>query len=126
MGNEEIVAVMSQGASAWNAWRRSRKAKQITLSRLDLDGAVFNVFNFEAVTFLRCSMIKTNLFGSVLAGAIFDDCDLRLSDLGKVDCSGASFRNARMNNANLVHADASGCDFSDANLQGANFRSANH
>jgi hypothetical protein len=125
MGNEEVVAAMSQGASAWNAWRRSRKAKQITLSRLDLDGEIFNVFNFEAVTFLRCSMIKTNLFGSVLAGAIFDDCDLRLSDLGKVDCSGASFRNARMNNANLVHADASGCDFSDANLQGANFRSAN-
>lgn len=118
MANDEHVALLKQGAAAWNAWRQENRDIP-----LDLSGASFNVVLGDA-----------DLIGANLSGA-----DLRMADLsgaritylgadfseappefrpGLPTLKGANLKGANLCDARLNYTDLSEADLSEAKLSG--------
>ena len=98
MANRKHLALLRQGAAAWNAWRRSNPRTRPCLS-----GA--------------------SLFGATLCGANLRDADLRGADLSYANLCGADLSHANLRGADLFwaslsEADLTGADVSHANLRG--------
>jgi len=90
------LALLKQGAEAWNEWRAAHAG-----ARADLSGA--------------------GLRGLDLAGVDLAGADLRRADLRGTDFSGASLNGADLAGANFFKAVLAGADLSGANLVGAQF-----
>jgi len=99
MANEEHLAILKQGAVAWNQWRKRNLDIRPNLSEADLSGA---------------DLIGANLIEADLSGA-----HLGRAKLGEADLSGADLSGADLIGANLFRA-----NLGEANLSGANVESA--
>ena len=95
MANKKHVALLNQGAEAWNAWRREHP------------------------------MVCPDLFGASLFGAHVSKADLREANLRGADLSYADLRGADLSDANLAGADLYRATLSDANLTQTNLSYAN-
>ncbi len=96
MANEELVALLRQGAQAWNAWRAEQREAPVDLSGAALRGL--------------------DLSGADLAGADLGGADLRGTLL-----SGTNLVGTRLQDANLFKAVLDGADLQKAELSGARF-----
>ena len=96
MANEELVALLKQGAQAWNDWRAEHGEAPV-----DLSGAALRGLDLSAA----------NLGGADLTGA-----DLRGALLSQANLAGA-----RLQGANLFKAVLDGADLERAELSGARF-----
>jgi uncharacterized protein YjbI with pentapeptide repeats len=96
MADVTHLAMLKQGAEAWNAWRAAHANV-----RPDLSGAVLRSLDLAKVD---------------LAGA-----DLRRADLRGTDFSGAALTGADLAGANFFKAVLAGADLCDANLVGGRF-----
>ncbi len=96
MANEELVALLRQGAQAWNDWRSEHRE-----APLDLSGAALRGLDLSAA----------DLGGADLTGA-----DLRGTLLSQANLAGA-----RLQDANLFKAVLDGADLHKAELSGARF-----
>jgi uncharacterized protein YjbI with pentapeptide repeats len=108
----QAIAVLRQGASAWNSWIRRRD----------------HVGTYEPKFFPRPHR-RANLRRANLQGADLDEFDLRRVDLQGAILTGASLVNASLVDADAELADFSGAicrntDFSYARLRGARFSQA--
>jgi uncharacterized protein YjbI with pentapeptide repeats len=96
MANDELVALLKQGAEPWNAWRAEHREVPVDLSGAALRGL---------------DLTRADLGGADLTGA-----DLRGALLSEADLTGA-----RLQGANLFKAMLDGADFEKAELCGARF-----
>ena len=96
MAIDEQVALLTQGAPTWNAWRARQPEAAIDLSH----GA---------------------LRGLALEGADLSGADLRNADLRGADLTSARLVGARLEGANLFKAIIDGADLTEADLRGVQF-----
>jgi hypothetical protein len=96
MADETHLAVLKEGADAWNAWR--------TVHR---DG--------------RPDLSNASLRGLALANADLGGADLRQADLRGAVLSGATLAGANLTGANFFKTVLDSVDLSGANLVGARF-----
>ena len=95
MTNDEHVALLGRGATAWNEWRADRDETP-DLSRAGLRGLDLSGFDLS----------RADLRGADLRGTIFCDADLSGAHL-----EGANFFKAALDGANLDGAFLNGAQF---------------
>ncbi|MGH6662716.1 MAG: pentapeptide repeat-containing protein [Rhodospirillales bacterium] len=96
MANEEQVALLKQGAGAWNAWRAARPREPVDLSDgglrgLDLEGADLSGADLSGADLRGANLGGANLAGARLAGANFFKARIDGADLEKADLRDARF-----------------------------------
>jgi hypothetical protein len=104
MANDKHVALLNQGAAAWNAWREKNPGV-----RPDLSGE---------------NLRRANLFEADLSGANLSRADLSRADLTDADLFGANLSGANLRGANLFEADLFGANLFETDLFGANLSRA--
>jgi uncharacterized protein YjbI with pentapeptide repeats len=119
MANDEHVAVLKQGVTAWNAWRRENANNIPDLSWADLREA-----NLHGADLVEANLYMANLEGGDLSEANLRSANLIGAKLNKANLSGAHLVEAK------CRADFSGADLRQAILHwatliGANLRHAN-
>jgi len=95
MANDEHLALLRSGASAWNAWRAGRDAAP--------------------------DLSRAGLRGVDLSGYDLSQTDLRGADLRGTNFSGTKLSAAHLEGANLFKAVLDGADLAGAYLYGAQF-----
>jgi uncharacterized protein YjbI with pentapeptide repeats len=96
MADQAHVAVLKQGADAWNAWRLARAGTPADLANASLRGL---------------DLARANLAGA----------DCRGADLRGTVLSGATLTDANLAGANFFKAVLDAADLAGANLIGARF-----
>lgn len=120
MANPEHLKILSQGAVAWNKWRKENpqiipKLIEEDLYEVDLLGFNFSKMKLKGFEFTKKDLRETNFRGA-------DLCD---TDFSRSNLFGADFRYANIQRANFWKATLSTANFSDANLSHASFVLAN-
>jgi Pentapeptide repeats (8 copies) len=95
MANDEHVAMLKKGVTAWNAWRDKNESVVPDLS-------------------------EANLSGAILIGADLNSADLSGADLSGADLNSAHLWHANLSGTNLRGAGLGSTDLTVANLSGAN------
>jgi uncharacterized protein YjbI with pentapeptide repeats len=135
MADQEQLAILQQGTTAWNNWRKRapridadltgaalRRAdlSGTNLRRTDLGGADLSGANLG-----RADLRRADLRRAALRAANLSQADLSRADLGGADLSGADLSGAYLRRTSLGEADLSGADLSGADLRGASLFEAN-
>jgi len=112
MANDERVALLKKGVTAWNAWRRENPNIRPDLSNADLSAA-----DLSGANLARANLREAILFKANLGSADPVEANLRdHADLSNADLRGADLREAFLFKANLTGADLKGADLSRADL----------
>jgi len=109
MANDEHVALLQQGVTAWNKWRRENANVLPDLRRANLR---------------KANLLGANLTEANLTEARLTDATLRKANLIKADLRRGDLRGANLSEANFSRAELNGAYLSDANLTGANLTGA--
>lgn len=129
MANSYHVAVVMQGAAAWNAWRAANPDVKPDLPYARLQQTDFSGANIsKAVIFMSslhaAKLNGTDLSRADLSGAHLSDADLTEANLSSANLSGAFLPAANLMRANLAGANLTGAYLTGANLTGANLTGA--
>lgn len=119
MANEEHLAILNQGADAWNIWRYHHPDIQPNLGGADLLRA-----NLSGANLGEADLSGTYLHEAFLSGAYLHGANLREADLSEADLSGAYLKEALLIEAYLKGANLSGAVLRGADLSGANLERA--
>jgi hypothetical protein len=112
MANEEHVAQLRKGAVSWNAWRKSKKRRNI---RPDLRGADLHGVDLSPWANLRDADLRwANFSGANLRGADLRGADLRW----ETNFSGANLSEANLQAAILLETDLTGVDLTGSRIYG--------
>ena len=144
MSNPAHLDALLQGPIAWNAYRESLKALDLSgailllenptwidLCKADLSGANLSRVNLSGANLSKVHICNGNLSGANLSGANLSDVLVQNVDLSRANLSGAklsgflgsvNFSHANLDGADLsgamlVEAQFSNCDLSKANLE---------
>jgi uncharacterized protein YjbI with pentapeptide repeats len=96
MANDAQLAVLKQGADAWNTWRAAQAGAPVDLANASLRG-----LNLAKANLARADLRKTDLRGTILTGAVLIDANL----------GGANFFKSVLDNADLAGANLTGAQF---------------
>jgi hypothetical protein len=96
MANDEHLAVIKQGVTAWNAWREENHLK-LPLWWTDLSGADLHGANLGGVDFSFTNLSGADLSGAYLSGANFSNANLSGANL-----SGTTLVGTLLEYANVV------------------------
>ena len=118
--NPHHLLHLSQGAGAWNAWRKQEPNVRPDLINAKLKGA-----NLSGMDLSGSLLSLANLWEAGLSGAILVDCGLSGAVLVEADLSGANLQGANLAGARLLQANLSGANLKGANLAGATLQGAN-
>ena len=119
MANDEHVALLKQGAAAWNAWREENPDIRPDLSGANLSGADLREANFSDANLRGAVLSEANFSGADLRGAAFIETDLSETDLSGADLRGAHLKRANLSGADLRRADLHSATLVDVDLTGA-------
>jgi hypothetical protein len=108
MANDEHVAMLKKGVTAWNKWCRENRR-----IRPDLRGADLSNANLVMARLLGADLTAANLFRADLRGASLGGADLRGADLVGADLREADLRGAQLISANLAGADLTAARLGD-------------
>lgn len=114
MANEEHVALVKQGSSAWNAWRLANPDLTPNLNKANLRGTDLSGANLS-----KAHLVSVDLRGANLSEADLMDADLTLANLSETVLTKAHLTCAILSKADLSRADLSGAVLNDAILSGA-------
>jgi hypothetical protein len=123
MANEEHLAILKNGASAWNEWRRQNPGVP-DLTEADLRGAELMGANFRGANLSGADLSGANIEGADLRGADLYRADLSSANLRGVNLDNAHLRRAKLREAYLPEADLHGANLNDADLSEADLRAA--
>jgi hypothetical protein len=146
MANEEHLAILKQGVSVWNAWRRENpdvrpELREANLSCTDLREADLNKADLRAADLSEtrlqganlhqadlqeADLRKANLDRAIMGESIYDDYTIRQMILSSffLPIITTDLSEANLNNATLVAAHLDGTNLSEASLSGINLHSA--
>jgi hypothetical protein len=149
MADQEHLAILKRGSSAWNEWRRENphvvpdlggahlqqaRLSGANLSRANLRLSYFGQADLSGADLRGADLSETSLRRAYLASARLDDAvlvgaDLRRADfygahMAKADLSGAFMEGANLTSANLEHARLAGADLRLALAVDVNLRHA--
>ena len=127
MANDDHIARLKKGVTAWNAWRHRnptprdhhRKPILVDLSGADLSGADLSRANLGAANFYEANPSRTKLSKADLREAILYDADLRAANLREANLGRAKLNGADLSGANLIGANLCSAQLVDANLTDA-------
>jgi uncharacterized protein YjbI with pentapeptide repeats len=120
MANEEHVANLKKGVTAWNKWRN----QEASSLKVDLSGANLRGVNLGGEDPLG-AWFGANLKGLARSRADLTDADLSRADLSEAFLIGANLSGANLSGAILIGADLIAANLSRADLSGANLNRAN-
>ena len=102
MPKDEHVALLGQGAAAWNAWRAAHDETP-DLSRTGFRGLHLNGYDLSHADLRGADLRGTNLSAANLSGADLDGANLFKAVLDGADLAGAFLHGAQfLNCAQLV------------------------
>src|ERR1700745_48083 len=102
MPNDEHVAMLARGATAWNEWR-AKDDEAPDLSRAGLRGLDLSGFNLSRADLQGADLRGTNLSGANLVGAHLEGANLFKAVLDNADLAGAFLYDVQfLNCAQLV------------------------
>lgn len=148
MANSQHMAVLAQGAQAFNQWRQENPGLTPDLSGADLNSAILNQVNLRGAVLSGADLEWTHLqgadlreailVGASLQGAFLGGADLReakgswlafnqeggtwVDRHGSASSHGVNFQGAHLEEADLRAADLREADFRGAFLVGADLR----
>lgn len=115
MANPEHVAILQQGVTRWNEWRKDKDGRSLDLSEADLRNRDLTGIDLRAA----------NLSKAVLRGAKLGTGSLLWNaNLSGADLYGANLRSADLQDVNFSGADLFQADLRESNLQGADLSTA--
>jgi uncharacterized protein YjbI with pentapeptide repeats len=97
MPNDEHIALLKRGATAWNAWRTEHD-EILDLSRAGLRGLDLSGFDFSRSDLQGADLRGTNLNGANLSAAHLDGANLFRAVLDGADLAGAFLDGAQFLN----------------------------
>jgi uncharacterized protein YjbI with pentapeptide repeats len=104
MANDEHVAMLGRGATAWNEWRATPD-EMPDLSRAGLRGLDLSRFDLSRADLRGADLRGTNLNGANLSDAHLDGANLFKAGLDGADLAGAFLNGAQfLNCAQLIVA----------------------
>lgn len=118
----EAILTMIEEAETWAATSGS-SGRLLTLTGEDirpLAGDLSDV-HLPLSTFTDIRAIGCNFSRSLLAGSVFERCDLREADFTDADLRGVRFENCRMNEADLRRARLGPVNFADQGIRDTEF-----
>lgn len=134
MANPEHMALLGDGAKAWEIYRRKNPAVRLDLyganlggyhfPEVHLIGAMFNGANLSNATFAKCRLdfcdftearlFNTDFRASNLTKAKFIDADLTEADLSYTILDETSFNKSNLLKTNLTRSYIKNADFQSA------------
>lgn len=133
MGNKEhleiLKAMLAQGTTVWNEWRKKNSNVEIDLSGETLNGADMcepglAEFNLHGLDLSKVNLFNTHLLGLNLFAVNFRGANLRRANLSEANLMGANFIEANLSGADLKEANLCHAKLNRANLNEANLRHA--
>ena len=129
MANDEHVALLKQGVTAWNKWRRENAnilpdLSGANLSKANLSGANLSEANLVGANLTEANLTEANLTGANLSKANLIEANLREAELSGANLSEANLSGANLNGANLSDANLTGANLTGADLSGADLYGA--
>jgi uncharacterized protein YjbI with pentapeptide repeats len=125
MANDEHVALLKQGVTVWNAWRKEKSKIRPDLSGADLYEKYLREAYLRGTDLTGADLRGANLRGADLSVAKLSEADLTLANLEGAQLSSAKLRGTVLRGAKLRGAVLLGADLSGAKLNGANLFNAN-
>jgi Pentapeptide repeats (8 copies) len=139
MADQEHLAILKRGSSAWNEWREENPQvvpdlgqahlQQARLSGANLSGAnlrlsYFGQADLSGADLRHADLSETSLRRAYLASARLDNASLAGADLRRADFYGAQMAKANLSGAFLEGANLTGANLEYARLAGADLRLA--
>jgi uncharacterized protein YjbI with pentapeptide repeats len=124
MANEEHVAKLKEGVTAWNAWREKNPAIRPDLRQANLIEANLRGANLRMANFSEANLSGANLSGADLIFANFVEANLIKANLSganlyRAELVQANLSGARLDKAVLMEAHIEGATLSEAHLESA-------
>ena len=124
MANDDHIAQLKKGVSAWDAWRKENPDIHPDLRKADLSGADLAGADLTGADLFMALLSPANLSGANLSRADLRGAKLGEANLQDADLSRAHLGAADLGGANLSNTDAFEVSFFDANLRRANLSRA--
>jgi hypothetical protein len=127
MANDEDLARLREGVTAWNEWRAQNPERRVDLSKANLtkanlEGANLSEADLGMAILRRAILRRADLGGANLGGANLREANLAGANLGEANLGGAELISADLSGAELISADLSGAGLSKANLSDTHLR----
>ncbi|MGB3297266.1 MAG: pentapeptide repeat-containing protein [Phormidesmis sp.] len=124
MADTDFLALMEQGAAAWNQWRLNHLDVKPDLGAAYLFGRSLNGFNLSEANLERACLIDADLCGANLSKACLQSAYASSANFDNADLSGAdlslcNLAEANFSQATLLGIQANGTNFSQARFTGA-------
>src|SRR5947207_1283585 len=113
MANQEHLAELMKGVSAWNEWRENNSSVVPNFREADLVKVNLSAADLRGVHLGHASLIGADLTGAILDRADLFSADLTGANLVGTNLSGANLIGAILGSANLTGADFSRTIISD-------------
>jgi Pentapeptide repeats (8 copies) len=123
MAKAEQLAILRDGAEAWNKWKASMRHKLVPGVDFDLREADLSGANLSGIDLDGTILINTNFSKARLSNANLGGCNLRGADFSHAIPSGANFREANLYLSSFRESDLTDADLTKANLTGTQFMS---
>jgi uncharacterized protein YjbI with pentapeptide repeats len=120
MANDEHVAMLKQGVTAWNAWRRSSDIIRPDLSNTALSKTDLSWANLRAANLREADLSRVDLSRAKLSEADLSGANLTEADLSEANLENASLHSANLFKANLTLTSLGGVNLVNASLVNAN------
>ena len=132
--HEHVLALLGEGVTAWNTWRRQHKGDLpvldgIELKELDLSGIDFSELSFKNAKIERCQFPSANFISADLSNAVlrennFSSAKMIAAVLDHSDLSGSCLSKANLLMTSIVGAQLEKIDFRGHDLSSLNFSGA--
>ena len=107
MADKTQLALLRQGALAWNQWRIDNPDKELDFSGADLSGIGLSRGDLYRATLRHANLRRADFSGANLSGANLSDADLRRADLSSTDLDGATLSGAILSETAFANVDLS-------------------
>lgn len=119
MANEEHLAILRQGAKAWNAWRLENGPVVPDLSMAELALVELPEIDFRKTILDHADLHSANLYGANLYGASVREVNMYLANLqgvslSRADCTRTNFQLGNLKHANLIGSILNTATFTEA------------